>query len=109
MCCAGCALFALLCEPPALLTHCAHHCHCHHPPPSTNYSGLRKVACVGAWHPARLQWSVARAGQHGFHHRTEINKKVGGRGLVILLGFPGLVIVACGCCVGAVGGCQYEV
>jgi hypothetical protein len=45
--------------------------------PRKTHRGLRKVACVGAWHPARLQWSVARAGQHGFHHRTEINKKVG--------------------------------
>ena len=44
--------------------------------PRKTHRGLRKVACVGAWHPARLQWSVARAGQHGFHHRTEVNKKV---------------------------------
>lgn len=44
--------------------------------PRKTHRGLRKVACVGAWHPARLQWSVARAGQHGFHHRTEINKKI---------------------------------
>ncbi|RRR13539.1 50S ribosomal protein L3, partial [Enterobacter hormaechei] len=35
--------------------------------------GLRKVACIGAWHPARVSWTVARAGQQGFHHRTEIN------------------------------------
>lgn len=44
--------------------------------PRKTHRGLRKVACVGAWHPARLQWSVARAGQHGFHHRTEMNKKI---------------------------------
>lgn len=44
--------------------------------PRKTHRGLRKVACVGAWHPARLAWSVARAGQHGFHHRTEVNKKV---------------------------------
>jgi large subunit ribosomal protein L3e len=44
--------------------------------PRKTHRGLRKVACVGAWHPARLQWSVPRAGQHGFHHRTEVNKKV---------------------------------
>jgi len=44
--------------------------------PRKTHRGLRKVACVGAWHPAQLQWSVARAGQHGYHHRTEINKKV---------------------------------
>ena len=35
-----------------------------------------QVACIGAWHPARVSWTVARAGQHGFHHRTEMNKKV---------------------------------
>ena len=35
-----------------------------------------QVACIGAWHPARVSWTVARAGQHGFHHRTEMNKKI---------------------------------
>jgi large subunit ribosomal protein L3e len=40
------------------------------------HRGLRKVACVGAWHPARIQYSVARAGQNGYHHRCEINKKI---------------------------------
>eukprot|EP01024_Parvocaulis_polyphysoides_P040596 TRINITY_DN369_c0_g2_i1.p1 TRINITY_DN369_c0_g2~~TRINITY_DN369_c0_g2_i1.p1 ORF type:complete len:387 (-),score=59.65 TRINITY_DN369_c0_g2_i1:228-1388(-) len=40
------------------------------------HRGLRKVACIGAWHPARVAWTIARAGQHGFHHRTEMNKKV---------------------------------
>jgi len=40
------------------------------------HRGFRKVACIGAWHPARVRYTVARAGQHGFHHRTEINKKV---------------------------------
>jgi hypothetical protein len=35
-----------------------------------------QVACIGAWHPARVSWTVARSGQHGFHHRTEMNKKV---------------------------------
>ena len=44
--------------------------------PRKTHRGLRKVACIGAWHPARVSWSVARSGQHGFHHRTEINKKV---------------------------------
>merc|ERR1712108_118323 len=37
---------------------------------------LRKVACIGAWHPSRIQYTVARAGQKGYHHRTEINKKI---------------------------------
>ena len=44
--------------------------------PRKTHRGLRKVACIGSWHPARVSWTVARAGQMGFHHRTEINKKV---------------------------------
>lgn len=44
--------------------------------PRKTHRGLRKVACIGAWHPSRVSWTVARAGQHGFHHRTEMNKKV---------------------------------
>ncbi|KAK0409340.1 hypothetical protein QR680_004483 [Steinernema hermaphroditum] len=44
--------------------------------PRKTHRGLRKVACIGAWHPSRVQFTVARAGQKGFHHRTEINKKI---------------------------------
>jgi large subunit ribosomal protein L3e len=44
--------------------------------PRKTHRGLRKVACIGAWHPPRVRSTVARAGQHGYHHRTEINKKV---------------------------------
>jgi len=44
--------------------------------PRKTHKGLRKVACIGAWHPSRIQSTVARAGQKGYHHRTEINKKV---------------------------------
>ncbi|XP_065183642.1 large ribosomal subunit protein uL3-like [Sycon ciliatum] len=44
--------------------------------PRKTHKGLRKVACIGAWHPSRVQFSVARAGQKGYHHRTEVNKKV---------------------------------
>jgi len=44
--------------------------------PRKTHKGLRKVACIGAWHPARVAFSVARAGQNGFYHRTEVNKKV---------------------------------
>jgi len=44
--------------------------------PRKSHRGLRKVACIGAWHPAKVQWSVPRAGQNGYHHRTEMNKKV---------------------------------
>lgn len=40
------------------------------------HKGLRKVACIGAWHPSRVAFSVARAGQKGYHHRTEMNKKI---------------------------------
>jgi large subunit ribosomal protein L3e len=44
--------------------------------PRKTHRGLRKVACIGAWHPSAVKWTVARAGQKGFHHRTEINKKI---------------------------------
>jgi large subunit ribosomal protein L3e len=44
--------------------------------PRKTHRGLRKVACIGAWHPARVAYSVARAGQNGYHHRTEMNKKI---------------------------------
>merc|ERR1719277_1876151 len=41
-----------------------------------SHRGLRKVACIGSWHPARVQFQVPRAGQLGYGHRTEINKKI---------------------------------
>ena len=44
--------------------------------PRKTHRGLRKVACIGAWHPARVSFTVARAGQDGYHHRTDVNKKV---------------------------------
>jgi len=44
--------------------------------PRKTHKGLRKVACIGAWHPARVSWSVPRAGQRGHFHRTEANKKI---------------------------------
>lgn len=44
--------------------------------PRKTHRGLRKVACIGAWHPARIRFSVARPGQRGYFHRTEMNKKV---------------------------------
>jgi large subunit ribosomal protein L3e len=44
--------------------------------PRKTHRGLRKVACIGSWHPERVNFAVARAGQHGFFHRTEINKKI---------------------------------
>ncbi|XP_026192928.1 60S ribosomal protein L3 [Cyclospora cayetanensis] len=44
--------------------------------PRKTHRGLRKVACIGAWHPARVQFQVPRHGQKGYFHRTELNKKV---------------------------------
>merc|ERR1712083_541390 len=44
--------------------------------PRKTHKGLRKVACIGACHPSRIQSTVTRAGQKGYHHRTEINKKI---------------------------------
>merc|ERR1712178_132877 len=44
--------------------------------PRKSHRGLRKVACIGTWHPARVQFQVPRAGQDGYHHQTEINKKI---------------------------------
>jgi len=44
--------------------------------PRKTHRGLRKVACIGSWHPSRLPYTVARAGQNGYHHRTELNKKI---------------------------------
>lgn len=44
--------------------------------PRKTHKGLRKVACIGAWHPARVGYTIARAGQKGYNHRTEMNKKV---------------------------------
>jgi len=44
--------------------------------PRKTHRGLRKVACIGCWHPSRLMYTVARAGQLGYFHRTEVSKKV---------------------------------
>jgi len=44
--------------------------------PRKTHKGLRKVACIGAWHPSRVRFTTARAGQKGYHHRTEVNKKI---------------------------------
>ena len=44
--------------------------------PRKTHKGLRKVACIGAWHPSHVQWTVARAGQDGYHHRTSTNHKI---------------------------------
>jgi len=44
--------------------------------PRKTHKGLRKVACIGAWHPSNVRFSVPRAGQNGYHHRSEMNKKI---------------------------------
>ncbi len=44
--------------------------------PRKTHRGLRKVACIGAWHQVRVSYTVARAGQNRDHHCTEMNKKV---------------------------------
>jgi len=44
--------------------------------PRKTHKGLRKVGCIGAWHPERVRWTIARAGQEGYHHRTEANKRI---------------------------------
>ena len=43
--------------------------------PRKTHRGLRKVACIGSWHPSRVLSTVPRAGQNGYFHRTEMNKK----------------------------------
>merc|ERR1719454_1671859 len=40
------------------------------------HRGLRRIGCIGAWHPAAVKWTVGRVGQMGYHSRTEINKKI---------------------------------
>ena len=40
------------------------------------HRGRRKVACIGPWNPMRVLWTVARYGQRGCHHRTEMNKRI---------------------------------
>jgi large subunit ribosomal protein L3e len=44
--------------------------------PRKTHKGLRKVGCIGGWHPERVRWTIARAGQNGYHHRTELNKRI---------------------------------
>jgi large subunit ribosomal protein L3 len=37
---------------------------------------VREVAVIGPWHPAAVMYTVARAGQMGFHQRTETGKRI---------------------------------
>jgi len=41
-----------------------------------SHRGIRKVACIGAWHPSAVKWTVARRGQLGYHSRTQLNNKI---------------------------------
>lgn len=44
--------------------------------PRKTRRGNRKVACIGAWHPNAVKWTVARSGILGYYHRTQINQKI---------------------------------
>jgi len=44
--------------------------------PRKTHRGLRKVGCIGAWHPPRVGSTVPRAGQMGYFHRTDGNRKI---------------------------------
>jgi large subunit ribosomal protein L3 len=37
---------------------------------------VRAVAVIGPWHPAAVMYTVARAGQMGFHQRTETGRRI---------------------------------
>ena len=39
-------------------------------------SKARHVGSIGPWTPSRTMWTVAQAGQMGYHKRTEYNKKI---------------------------------
>jgi len=44
--------------------------------PRKTHRGLRKVGCIGSWHPSKVSFRIPRAGQSGYHHRTECNKRI---------------------------------
>ncbi|MFW9943188.1 MAG: 50S ribosomal protein L3, partial [Candidatus Thorarchaeota archaeon] len=44
--------------------------------PRKNSKIRRAVACIGPWHPARVLYTVPRAGQMGYHQRTEYHKRI---------------------------------
>merc|ERR550514_287042 len=44
--------------------------------PRKTHRGLRRVACIGAWHPAAVKWTVGRSGNQGYFHRTQLNQKI---------------------------------
>ncbi|MBS1263125.1 MAG: 50S ribosomal protein L3 [Methanonatronarchaeales archaeon] len=36
----------------------------------------RHIGNLGPWHPTRVRWQVPQTGQEGYHHRTEMNKRI---------------------------------
>jgi large subunit ribosomal protein L3e len=44
--------------------------------PRKTHRGLRKVACIGAWHPSAVKWTTGRVGNQGYFHRTQLNQKI---------------------------------
>jgi large subunit ribosomal protein L3 len=37
---------------------------------------VRAVGVIGPWHPAAVMYTIARAGQMGFHQRTETGRRI---------------------------------
>jgi large subunit ribosomal protein L3 len=44
--------------------------------PHKSRKRIRAVGTLGPWHPARITYTVPRAGQMGYHQRTEFNKRI---------------------------------
>ncbi len=44
--------------------------------PRKNRKGQRRVGCIGPWNPAKLMYTIARAGQMGTHQRVEYHKRI---------------------------------
>ncbi|MFX0062838.1 MAG: 50S ribosomal protein L3 [Candidatus Hermodarchaeota archaeon] len=44
--------------------------------PRKTRKGRRAVGAIGPWSPARVSWTVPRAGKMGYHPRTEYNKRI---------------------------------
>jgi large subunit ribosomal protein L3 len=44
--------------------------------PHKSRKRIRAVGTLGPWHPNRIMYTVPRAGQMGFHQRTEYNKRL---------------------------------
>ena len=44
--------------------------------PRKNRKGQRRIGCIGPWRPPKLLYTIARAGQMGFHQRVEYHKRI---------------------------------